>query len=182
MKNGTFAKHSGAIAIGAGLVGATIYLVMINVTLAHIETISGQVPFDMRPLGYSPADAATLLNALGAEGSEYYLRNQIPLDTIYPAMLALTLIAAIGWFGQNMPNSKLVHFGIALSVGAALFDYCENIGIAAMIWTWPDISVVLVYAASTASIAKSVFTTLSVSMALIIAFIWSRLAKANLRP
>ena len=182
MMRGIWTKYIGLIAIGSGVIGALIYLIMINVTLAHIEAVSGQTPFDMRPLGYSPADAAALLNALGTDGSEYYLRYQIPLDTLYPAMLALTLIAAISRFGQRMPNSKLVRLGIALSLGAALFDYGENLGIVAMIRAWPDTSDMLVYAVSIATIVKSVLTTLSVSLVLVVGFFWSRLSKAEVHP
>ena len=176
MPNRIFSKHSGMIAVGSGLIGASIYLLMINVTLAHIGTVSGHVPFDMRPFGYGPTEAATLLEALGVEGRAYYLSHQIVLDTFYPAMLALTLIATICWLGQRMPNRKLVRVGIALSVGSALFDYIENLGIVAMIWSWPDSAVSLVYAASTASIAKSALTTMAVLLTLFIGFIWKRLS------
>ncbi len=181
MTNGILSRHMGVIAIGCGLIGTSIYLLMIKVTLAHIETVSGHVPFDMRPLGYGPADAATLLEALGTEGRAYYLGYQIPLDTLYPATLALTLIATLLWIGQRIPESKLVRFGIALSTSSALFDYIENLGIVAMIWSWPGISVPLVYAASSATIAKSVITTFAVLVVLLSGVIWTRQPKAGLR-
>lgn len=181
MTNGYFSKHIGKVAVGAGVLGASIYFLMINVTLARIEAVSGHVPFDMRPLGYSPTEAATLLEALGAEGRAYYLSHQIALDTVYPAMLALTLIATIRWFGQRMPNRKLVRFGIALSVASALSDYVENLGIAAMIWGWPEISVTLVYAASSATILKSASTTLAVLLTLLVGFCWTRLSVSGVR-
>ena len=155
---------------------------MINVTLSHIEAVSGHVPFDMRPFGYSSTEAAGLLEALGVEGRAYYLSHQIALDTLYPAMLALTLIATICWFGQRMPNRILVRFGIALSVGSALFDYLENLGIAAMIWNWPEVSVPLVFAASTATIIKSALTTLAVLLTLLAGFNRTRLSKADACP
>lgn len=177
-----FSRHAGTIAVGSGLIGASIYLLMINVTLAHIEAVSGHVPFDMRPFGYSSTEAARLLEALGVEGRAYYLSHQIALDTLYPATLALTLIATICWFGQRMTNRKLVRFGIALSVGSAVFDYIENLGIAAMIWNWPEVSVPLVYTTSTATILKSVSTTVAVLLALLVGFNWTRLSKANLHP
>lgn len=181
MMNGNWSRHTGVAAIGFGLIGVSVYLLMINVTLDHIQAVTGQVPFDMRPFGYGSADAAALLDALGEEGREYYLGRQIPLDTLYPAMLALTLIAALSWFGRRMPNSKLVRVGIFLSVGAALFDYFENLGIVAMILSWPDLSVQLVYAASMASIVKSALTTLAASAALLTGLLWVRLFKTDLR-
>ena len=182
MFNTLLSKYAGTAAVGFGLIATVIYVAMISVTLAHIEAVSGQISFDMRPLGYHPNDAAALLEALGAEGRAYYLSYQIALDTVYPAMLALTLIAMICWFGRRMPGSKLVRAGIILSVGCAVFDYLENIGIAAMIWSWPEVSVPLVYATSTATILKSALTTLAVLLALLSGFLWVRLPKAGVRP
>lgn len=170
------------IAVGSGLIAVSIYMLMISVTLAHIESVSGQVPFDMRPSGYGPTEATALLDALGVDGRGYYLSRQIALDTIYPAMLALTMVAAICWLGQRMPNRKLARFGIAFSVVGALFDYVENLGIIAMIWSWPEASVPLVYAASSATILKSVSTTLAVILVLFMGFNWTRLSKVDLHP
>jgi hypothetical protein len=175
MINKILPKHIGKVAVGSGVIAGAIYLFMTRVTLSHLEAVSGLVPFDMRPSGYSPAQAAALLEALGVEGRAYYLSHQIVLDTIYPAMLALTLTATICWFGRRMRHKKLVVFGIALSIGGALFDYAENIGIVALIWRWPEVSAPLVYAVSTATILKSVSTTLAVLMVFLIGFKWKKI-------
>ena len=181
MMNRIWSRHVGKAAIGFGAIAASIYMMMINVTLAQIETLSGHTPFDMRPVGYGPSDAAALLEALGVDGRAYYLSHQISLDTFYPAALALALISAICWFGQGVQNHSLVRLGIILSGGAALFDYAENLGIVAMILTWPDLSDMLVYATSTATIIKSGLTTLAVLQMLLIAFLWVRRSKSMLR-
>lgn len=177
--HGNPSKHYGKIAIGAALAATSVYFTMVGVTLAHLAAVSGQMPFDMRPFGYSPSDAAMLLDALGADGREYYLNRQIPLDAFYPALLALTLSSTVCWFGQRMPNRRLVHLGVAFAVGSALLDYLENLGIVTMIYGWPDVPGPLVYAASTASIAKSVITTVAVLLTLATGFIWARLPKAD---
>lgn len=170
----------GMAAIAFGLMGTAIYLLMVNVTLAHIWAISDQIPFDMRPFGYTPEDAAQLLGSLGAKGRKYYLTRQIPLDTIYPALLAMALMSAMHWFGSRRANRILIEVGTVLSVGAAVFDYAENIGIVAMILNWPDVSDVLVYATSAASIAKSITTTVAVSLLILIGINWARRPKQNL--
>lgn len=172
-------KHYGKIAIGATLLATSVYFAMVSVTLAHLQAVAGQMPFDMRPFGYGPMDAATLLHALGADGREYYLSRQIPLDALYPALLALTLSSTVCFFAQHMPNRRLVHLGVALAVGSALFDYAENVGIVAMVYGWPDVSGPLVHAVSAATIAKSVITTLAVMFALATGFIWTRMPKAH---
>jgi hypothetical protein len=58
MTNKFSPKHIGTIAIGAGLVATSVYMLMINVTLAYLERVSGHIPFDMRPFGYGLADAS----------------------------------------------------------------------------------------------------------------------------
>lgn len=179
MTNRILSNYAGFIAVGSGLIAASLYLLMITVTLAHIQAISGQAPFDMRPFGYGPLEAATLLNALGEEGREYYLGRQIALDTLYPAMLGLTLISTILWFGQGLPNRRLIHVGVTLSTGSALLDYVENLGILVMIRSWPEVSGPLVYAVSTATILKSIATTLAVVLVLLVGLNWARRSKSR---
>ena len=99
-----WARHLGLVAVSSGLAAATVFCLMTTVTLSNIEAISGQVPFDMRPLGYGPQDAVTLLKSLGVEGRSYYLTHQIPLDTVYPALLALTLVTTNCWFFMMSPH------------------------------------------------------------------------------
>lgn len=165
-------KYAGRAAVCTGITGAAIYVLMITGTLAHIQAVSGHVPFDMRPVGYSPQDAVALLNGLGVEGRQYYLQRQIPLDTLYPALLALTLIFTMRWFGTRIANDRLVRVGILLSVGAALCDYAENLGIVAMILNWPSPSDTLVYASSAASVSKSGFTTVAIMCLMLMGYRW----------
>ena len=172
-------RHAGMVALCFGTLGALIYVLMITVTLAQIETISGRVPFDLRPLGYSPQDAALLLEGLGVEGRTYYLSHQIPLDTAYPALLALTLISLMRWCAQDAPTQTLVWVGIILAIAAALCDYAENLGIVVMILRWPDLSALIVHASSVATVAKSMLTTAAVIITVLIGFI---AAKRRVRP
>ncbi|MGB0439564.1 MAG: hypothetical protein ACPGFC_05590, partial [Paracoccaceae bacterium] len=102
------------------------------------------------------------------EGRRYYLSHQIPLDTMYPALLALTLVSLMRWSGQSLSGPRLVRGGVTLAIAAALCDYTENLGIVAMVLSWPDPSAVLVYASSIATVAKSILTTAAVMMAVLI--------------
>ncbi|MGH1579021.1 hypothetical protein [Planktotalea sp.] len=166
MTNRYLQQNAGAIAIGAGLVAVFLYGVMMTVTLANIQAISGQPAFDMRPFGYGPKDAATLLDALGDQGRAYYLSRQIPLDTLYPSLLALTLSASILWLGRGLHNRRIIHIGVAFSIACAVFVYSENFGIVAMLWNWPVVSPTLVHAVSIATILKSGATTIAMSLVL----------------
>lgn len=160
-------KQYGRQAALFGLVAAGVYLVMIFVTLAHIETLSSLRPFDMRPGGYSAEVADSLINNLGSHGRRYYLTRQIPLDLVYPSLMALTLVSLLKWLGSRDVSHKLVRIGIWFSIAAAVADYLENAGICLMILSWPEISTNTVLAASVASIAKSALTTAAVLTVLI---------------
>lgn len=152
------------LSIGFGVFGAGLYLAMTGITLAHLEAASGHAPFDMRPFGYGPREAAALLGALGDEGRAYYLTRQIPLDMVYPAILALTLILTITWVRRTVPGDWITRTGVILAISAAAFDYAENLGIAAMILSWPDLPDALIHTASTATVAKSAATSAAVSI------------------
>jgi hypothetical protein len=141
---------------------------MITVSLAQIQALSNLVPFDMRPFGYDALGAAQFLDALGAEGRNYYLSRQIPIDMVYPALFAMTLVSLFRGLRQRVVGRNLCNAGIAFSVGAALCDYAENLGIAAMIKTWPTLSPALVHASSGATVAKSGLTVAAVSSVLLL--------------
>uniref|UniRef100_UPI003565F8B0 hypothetical protein n=1 Tax=Sulfitobacter sp. TaxID=1903071 RepID=UPI003565F8B0 len=145
-------KQYGRQAALFGLAAAGFYLLMIFGTLAHIETLSGLRPFDMRPSGYSAELANSLIDALGSSGRWYYLTRQIPLDLVYPSLMALTLISLFQWLGSRDVSQKLVRIGTWISIAAAIADYLENAGICFMILSWPEISANTVLAASVASI------------------------------
>jgi hypothetical protein len=155
-------RQYGRLAFVFGLAAISIYLVMINITLEYIETLTGLVPFDMRPGGYSHEQAYALLNALGVDGNQYYLTRQIPLDLMYPALMALTLVSILKWLEAKHVSRMLTKVGVWLSIGAAIADYLENAGISMMILNSPEPPLYLVHAASAASIAKAGLTTLAV--------------------
>ncbi|MEP3295658.1 MAG: hypothetical protein ABJO27_04115 [Pseudoruegeria sp.] len=169
----------GGVAIIFAMGAISIYLLMVTVTLAHLQEVSGSVPFDMRPFGYGPTDARILLDALGAEGRTYYLKRQIPLDSLYPALLALTLMTAICWIGRRHPKSKLIRIGIIFALGGAVFDYAENLGIMVMILNWPNLSDPLVYGASTATVVKSALTTFAVLLLIAVTVLEARRSMAG---
>ncbi len=176
-----WSMHLGKIAISAAIASTLVYLAMIFVTLAHLEAVAGSVPFDMRPLGYNPPEARTLLEALGVDGRTYYIRYQISLDMFYPALLALTLISTIIWFGRRLAGTRLVRLGVVITVCAAVLDYSENAGIVAMITIWPNTSEFLVRAVSAASVGKAACTTLSVLLTLTLGCMYAYGRKAPVR-
>jgi len=154
--------HSGTAAILFGLGALIIYTVMVLGTLTHLSDLAMMQPFDLRPTGYSQADAASLLDALGQTGRQYYLTRQIPLDTLYPALLALTLISALRWRAANFGPTLMTGIGGTVAILAAAFDYLENLGIVFMLLAGAGSHPTLIFAASMATILKSALTSVAI--------------------
>lgn len=160
-------QQQGHRALRFGLAALVVYLFMTQITLAYLHQLTGQAPFDLRPTGYNPVQARDLLVALGAEGRNYYLTRQLPLDLLYPPLLALCLSAAIQWaLGRTAP-SLMTRMAAILPWLAASADYLENLGIASMIMLWPALPDPLVYASATASVGKAGLTTAAVLMLIV---------------
>jgi hypothetical protein len=147
-----------------------LYCVMVFGTLAHLSELAGEKRvFDMMPTGYDVAYAELVLDNLGAEGRDYYLWRQIPLDTIYPFLFAAAFFTLSNWLAQKLSSFATALRLIAyLPVLASLFDYLENVLIVAILKGYPPASSTLVGWASWASIAKSALTTVFFSLLLII--------------
>ena len=126
-----------------------------------VELAGGEMLFDVRATGYSFDEAREYLVALGQEGRIFYLDVQWRLDSIFPALLALTLGFALPWLfpdAGNWGRSLL----IVLTYAGAVFDYLENYHVAGMMIAGPDlISPEKVAAASRATILKWVFDGLA---------------------
>ena len=148
-----------------------VYCLMVFGSLADIERITGVRAFDMRPTGYSFADALALISALGEEGRRVYLTMQIPLDTVYPALLAISSASSLYWLSQSFGSTARWYRAVAaVAYLAAIADYAENGLIVWMLNAGLGVPEALVTAASLASVSKSlsstiVFTTLLIALA-----------------
>ncbi len=119
----------------------------------------GMSILDLRPLGYTAAYVNELFTALGEMGRHLYITQELPIDTVFPALYGLTfalILAALTRTG--MRNQTLRAALVALPLVAAGFDYLENIGILFMLITFPDISPALVVLASSATVFKSILS------------------------
>ncbi len=137
-----------------------IYVWMLLGPLSALQTLAGAPPLDMRPFGYDRDGVAAFLHALGHDGRTFYLTRQIPLDMIYPGLLALMLAGWLRWLGRR---------GAAIAVTASLCDYAENGLIVWMLLTFPHMPEGLAKAASIATMLKSGLSTVAFSWLLIVA-------------
>jgi hypothetical protein len=157
------------------LAAVGIYMTMILWTLPAITAAaSGLAPFDLRPLGYDLGEAQAFLRALPDQGRELYVNVQQRLDIAYPALLALVLGLGIAlMFPPKFGNWKWM-FALT-SVPGTFFDYRENILVRRILNSPPEaLDPALVAAASSATALKSIFTAISMSVLLVLCFLWVR--------
>ena len=159
-----------------------VYFLMVFGSLADIERITGVRAFDMRPTGYSYADALALISALGEEGRRVYLTMQIPLDTVYPALLAISSASSLYWLSQSFCLTARWYRAVAaVAYLAAIADYAENALIVWMLNAGLGVPQALVTAASLASVSKSIFSTI-VFTTLLIALAEFAMRRIRQRP
>ncbi len=136
------------------------YLIMVLWSLPMIAQMTeGQIPFDMRPMGYSFQDAHSFVLTISDQGRDFYLRTQQLLDTFYAALLAASLAIPLI---HLMPAFWGWPFG-ALAIFAAIFDYLENYAVANMLQVGPSgLTETMVSTASQYTVAKSLSTSFAV--------------------
>lgn len=138
-----------------------VYSLMIFGSLADIERITGVKAFDMRPIGYSYTDALALISALGEEGRRAYLTLQIPLDMVYPALLAISSASSLYWLSQSFGSTARWYRAVAaIAYLAAIADYAENGLIVWMLKAGLGVPQALVSAASLTTVSKSILSTI----------------------
>ncbi|MEZ5715307.1 MAG: hypothetical protein R3D85_09140 [Paracoccaceae bacterium] len=119
-----------ALYILISLATAGLYLTMALWTMPEIKLeADGQMPFDLRPFGYSPAQAEEFLNALSEEGRVFYAGVQHRLDAVFPALL---LIWA-GWTVWLLYRGPLRWGLIAAAAVGCGADYAENAAVARLL-------------------------------------------------
>ena len=116
----------------------------------------GAIPFDLRPLGYSAVEAQIYLQSLSPQGSALYQGAFRLTDTIFPILFTLSLCLPLRRRGE-------IWFMPALAYG--LCDLAENLAVARLLQTGPDVAAQAVSLASGFSQAK----VLAVIAALVLA-------------
>ncbi|MCS5623297.1 MAG: hypothetical protein NZ735_05005 [Candidatus Marinimicrobia bacterium] len=152
---------TGKVVLALIIPAIIVYFIMVLYTIPQVsEYAPGINLFDLSLTGYSFEYAVKLLDTLGSEGRELYLYRQLPLDFIYPGLFAVSCSLLLSWLFQKTheTNSRLFYF-CYIPVAAGLFDYLENIFIASILTSYPNVSEVSIFLASSMTIAKSVLTT-----------------------
>jgi len=147
-----------------------VYFFMIFITIPRVVGYAqGLNLFDMMPTGYSVGYAHTLLDALGADGRSAYLFAQLPVDMVYPFLFGLTYSLLIAYYVNKIQRFEKPLFYLAVfPMLAGLFDYLENAGIISMIMNYPDVPSFTIRISNLFTIAKSVFSTISFTILIIL--------------
>jgi len=142
-------------------------------SLPKIAALSGGlVPFDLHLTGYSFDQAKIFLTALPPNGVLFYLNVQQMLDAAFPAMLAVVL--AVGALGLAARRAKwLGVLAAGTAVFGAMFDTLENAAVRNMLLAGPDgVTGAMVARASQWTVLKSLFTTVALSIVLML-LLWA---------
>jgi hypothetical protein len=119
----------------------------------------GLAPFDMRLTGYTLDDARAFLSALSPAGKDLYLGAQLMLDLFFPALLASTIVLAIGALTRRGWLRWLL---VLVVLAGMVFDYMENFSVGRMLEYGPDgVTQALVDRASLSTMLKSQFDGLA---------------------
>ena len=148
-----------------------VYTAMIFWSIPAISAEAGGLPiFDMRPGGYTFAEAQDFLMALTPEGAKFYLRVQHRLDLAYPALLAV----ATGWaMVLLLPRWRWRYLLPLVPLPGMVFDYLENRAVSVMLAAGAQgLTPEMVAQASVFSRLKAAFTTLSLGLLLILVLVW----------
>lgn len=139
-----------------------IYTLMLTITIPKtMNFANGMKLLDMMPMGYSLEYVTQLFNALGEEGRNIYLFNQIPLDMIYPFLFGISYCLVFAYLLNkiNKLYSSLFYISL-LPIIAGIADYLENIGIIYSLTNFPNLSSNTIKLTSLFSIVKSTSTTI----------------------
>jgi len=138
-----------------------VYAFMLIVTIPKtMEFANGMKLLDMMPFGYNAEYIKTLFDALGEEGQQAYLFNQLPVDMIYPFLFGACYSLLIVYLLKKLKKSDSRYFYLAiLPLIAGVADYFENFGIITMLNSYPNLSHRIMGTTNIFSVVKSMSTT-----------------------
>ena len=110
----------------AGLVAAGAYAVLLWLGYTQLmPAADGLLPFDLRPFGYSFAEATAYLEALSDQGAELIRGPVATADTVFPVSFAIFLALVC----LRARPGRLAWIGVLLALGYGAADLLENAAI-----------------------------------------------------
>jgi hypothetical protein len=120
-------------ATGPIIIGLAIFcgLYMLG-QLAFARTFTTEMLLDGR-IAYNSAEAHEFLLKIKPVGQQRYLLIALGFDLVFPVCYALWICLLMVWLDPGQKRTWL----LILPIAAGLCDWCENFGIARMIYTLP---------------------------------------------
>jgi len=136
--------------------------VMLFVTVPNVMSFAGGLKiFNIMPFGYSTQYAKDVLAALGNEGRQVYLYQQIPINLFFPFLFGFGNCLILAYLLNKLNSLYAGYIYLALiPIFASWFDYLENLGILTMLNSYPDTPNYLIQFSNLFSVAKSLFATI----------------------
>ncbi len=126
--------------------GLMIFVAMVMMGYVHpqILALSGGLPILDSRLSYTFADVEHLFTVLGEQGRQLYTTLQV-LDLIFPLGYGMSMTLALtGIITRLFPEGHPMEKAIFIPILGMIFDYLENITIAALIASYPNLSLLVV--------------------------------------
>lgn len=127
-----------------------------------------QIPLDISFL-LPPSAVYAFLNAIGEEGRQLYLINELSLDIAFPIFYAAAYSCLLA---QLLKHNQLQHsrylVGLYLPLAIACADLFENLHISALLITYPQPSVYLLQGLSVSNFLKHALSLLTFSFLVIL--------------
>lgn len=113
--------------------------------------------------GYTNEKAYHMLTALGTEGRAFYLTKIMPVDFLFPLSYMLFYAELIALIIKCANHKNWYKYFLFLPVLAMLFDWLENVGVIAMLGSYPNLPKWAAFMASCAGILKIIFTASNIA-------------------
>jgi hypothetical protein len=152
-----------------------VAVVMMGYVNPQILALSGGLPVLDSRLGYTFADVEHLFTVLGEQGRQLYTTLQV-LDLIFPLCYGMSMTLALtGVITRLFPEGHPMEKAVFIPILGMIFDYLENITIAALIASYPNLSPLAVSIASIFTQLKWSCIILAMTLLAILArFAWSK--------
>ncbi len=151
-----------------------VYVFMLTVTIPEVMNFSGGMKLpDMLPGGYSYEYVNLLMATLGEKGRQAYLFHQLPVDMVFPFLFGVSNCLILAYLLHRMDKleGSFVYLCL-LPLLAGGFDYLENLGIVALLMSYPDVSRALTTVTGLFTILKSALTAFYFVVLIITLLVW----------
>jgi len=148
-----------------------VAMVMMGYVNPQILALSGGLPILDSRLGYTFAEVEHLLTMLGEQGRQLYTTLQV-LDLIFPLGYGMSITLALtGVITKLLPEGHPMEKVISIPILGMLFDYLENITIATLIASYPNLSPLAVNVANIFTLLKWSCIMLALALLVILAIL-----------